>query len=144
MSLLSKIKNLITLCQTTVYQSGAWKVSLFGGETLSNIPHMQNFGLKGRAPVGAKGLLLSRGGDKSAGILIALEDDSEAPDLAEAEVSIYNAHGAVVHLLADGTITIAGQVTVDTDVLAGLVPISLVNHTHTSSTPGNPTGPPLP
>jgi hypothetical protein len=30
------------------------------------------------------------------------------------------------------------------DVKAGVAPISLTNHRHTSTTPGNPTGPPLP
>lgn len=37
-----------------------------------------------------------------------------------------------------------GTMTAQTDVQAGTDNISLVNHTHTSESPGSPTGPPLP
>lgn len=37
-----------------------------------------------------------------------------------------------------------GTITADTDVLAGPSSISLVNHEHTSSSPGSPTSPPIP
>lgn len=39
---------------------------------------------------------------------------------------------------------INGTITADTDVQAGPNSISLVNHTHTSATAGNPTSPPIP
>jgi len=108
MSLLSKLKNLITLCKTTTLQNGAWKVTLFDGQTLADVPHMQNFGFHSSAPTGAKGLLLSRGGEKSAGILVVLEDDDSAPSLAEGEVAIYNNHGTVVKLQASGDVLVDG------------------------------------
>lgn len=43
-----------------------------------------------------------------------------------------------------GNLKVTGTITATVDVVAGMIPISLVTHTHTSASPGNPTGPPLP
>lgn len=44
----------------------------------------------------------------------------------------------------DGDLTATGTVTGQTDVVGGSTDISLVNHTHTSESPGSPTSPPIP
>lgn len=108
MSMLSRIKNLINICKTTAFQNGNWKVTLLDGETMSNIPYAQPFGMKTRPPVDSKGVLLSRGGQKNGGFLIVLEDDAGAPDVAEGEAAIFNDHGATIHLKADGSIEVDG------------------------------------
>jgi phage baseplate assembly protein V len=107
-NILSKIKNMFTMCKTTFYQDGKWKVSLLDGETLSQVNHAQNFGFKGRPPVGSRGLLLSRSGDKSAGVLIIIENDDQAPALADGEAAVYNNHGASILLKASGDIEMSG------------------------------------
>lgn len=156
MSLLSKLKNLITLCKTTTLQNGAWKVTLFDGQTLADVPYMQNFGFHSSAPTGAKGLLLSRGGEKSAGILVVLEDDSNAPSLSEGEVAVFNDHGAVIKLKADGnTEIVSGDLTVTTgDITASgdvsdsnattptMISIRTTYNTHTHPVSGAVTLPP--
>jgi phage gp45-like len=108
MNILSRIKNLINICKVTTFQSGNWKVSLLDGEVMSNVQYAQPFGMKTRPPVGSKGVLLARGGQKSGGFLIVLEDDSGAPDVAEGETAIFNDHGATIHLKADGSIEVDG------------------------------------
>lgn len=108
MSLLSRIKNIVNICKVTTFKSGSWKVTLLDGETMSNIPYAQPFGMKTRPPVNSKGVLLSRGGQKSGGFLIVLEDDSGAPALADGETSFFNNHGATIHLKADGSIEVDG------------------------------------
>lgn len=86
----------------------------------------------------------------------------------DGKVSFDDAHGASVVLNGDGTISSAGSWTHDgtltvtddatfekdvqvnqtltatTDVVGGAEEISLVDHTHTSESPGSPTSPPLP
>lgn len=108
MNLLSRIKNLINICRVTAFQSGNWKVTLLDDETISNVHYAQPFGLKTRPPVGSNGVLLSRGGAKSGGLLIVLEDDSGAPSLSEGESSVFNAHGATILLKTDGSIEVDG------------------------------------
>lgn len=57
-----------------------------------------------------------------------------------------SASGAI-KLVSPTAINITGNLTVTGDVVAGegtIDQISLLTHTHISSTPGNPTGPPLP
>jgi len=75
---------------------------------MSNVPYAQPFGMKTRPPVNSKGVLLSRGGQKSGGFLIVLEDDAEAPDVADGETAIFNNHGATIHLKTDGSIEVDG------------------------------------
>lgn len=170
MNILSRIKNLINICKVTAFQNGNWKVTLLDGETMSNIPYAQPFGFKTRPPVGSKGVLLSRGGQKSGGFLIVLEDDSGAPTLAEGESALFNDHGATIHLKADGSIevdggdfvikggncvieagdlTASGNVEADGDVQDGSITTPTMammrtvfnSHTHTGNL-GNPTSTP--
>lgn len=108
MNIISRIKNLVNICKVTAFQSGSWKVTLLDGETVSNVPYAQPFGMKTRPPVGSKGVLLSRGGQKTGGFLIVLEDDSGAPSVADGETSVFNAHGATIHLKTDGSIEVDG------------------------------------
>lgn len=44
----------------------------------------------------------------------------------------------------DGNLNVDGNIVATGEVTGGLVPINLTTHTHTSASPGNPTGPPLP
>lgn len=43
-----------------------------------------------------------------------------------------------------GNLKVTGNIVATGEVTGGLIPINLTTHTHTSTTPGNPTSPPLP
>jgi len=80
----------------------------------------------------------------------------------DGKIAITDGHGATIAMNGDGTITIQGAttftddatfekdvqvnqtLTATVDVQAGPAGISLVEHAHTSASPGSPTSPPLP
>jgi hypothetical protein len=65
-----------------------------------------------------------------------------SPDTITLEAPNIVIKGALAQ--SDGDVTMTQKLTVDEDVLGGATLISLVHHTHTSSSPGSPTSEPIP
>lgn len=84
--------------------------TVYAGEReLADVRHVEPYGFATHPIPGAEGIVLAVGGSRTRAIVINCEDPRHRPiDLAEGEVEIYNAAGARVRLLADGSIEIEG------------------------------------
>jgi phage baseplate assembly protein V len=81
------------------------------GEALSGVERVQNFGLSSNPPAGAQAVVLCRGGQGGAPLVIAVDMASSRPPAAAGETVLYNAHGIQIKLLASGVTEIGNGTT---------------------------------
>ncbi|WP_338662635.1 phage baseplate assembly protein [Pararoseomonas sp. SCSIO 73927] len=136
-----------------------------GDEIRDGTPALQQYGVASRAKVGADALVVFLGGNRSSGIIIAVNDRRFQLELEEGEVALHDDTGQKVHLTRAGLVldgggkpvTIqnapkvtadtpelhcTGRITADGDVTAGTV--SLQQHQHRGvQSGGGQSGPPV-
>lgn len=81
----------------------AAQVDLLADETQDDVERFQNYGFTSVPFSGAEGVMLSVGGTRSHGILIAVDDRRyRLTGLPDGEVAVYDDRGQAVHLKRDG------------------------------------------
>lgn len=116
------------------------------GEIVDDGEHFQGYGFKSVPLPGAEAVVLFPNGDRAHPLVVGVDDRRHRPTgWAAGESGLYNNHGAIVRLKADGTIEahaggtpVALALKSDVDAL-----IATFNaHMHASAAPGAPTSAP--
>jgi phage gp45-like len=105
-----KIKNMIARCIVNLVNSSGYSFTALSGENITSVEHLQEFGFASKMPVDevANGISVFYGGDRGNASLLVLEVPKFKPDLANGEAAIFNAFGALMKFLADGSIEGSG------------------------------------
>lgn len=134
------------------------KAKFLEGEVRSEIPNFQNFGFASNAPEGSKVLCLFIAGSRENGVVVATDLESAKPkNLEEGEVALFNNFGCQVLINKDNEVIISGaaKVFINSDAEIGGKSFKELEselntlrqrfdaHTHSTSSPGSPTGPPI-
>lgn len=78
-------------------------------EVKQHVEYLQAFGFSSVPPAGARGLAIFPGGDRSHGVVVALDARALQPvTLKTGEAAVWDALGKFIHLKDDGTILIKG------------------------------------
>jgi phage baseplate assembly protein V len=78
------------------------QVAALEGETRDNVERLQEYGFTSHPLAGAEACMVSVGGNRSHGLIIAVDDRRyRLTGLASGEVAIYDDQGQVVHLKRD-------------------------------------------
>lgn len=86
------------------------QVSLLADEVQDDVERFQNYGLTSVPPKGSEGVLVCPGGDRSHGILIAVDSRTyRLKGLAEGEVALYTDEGDFIKLKRGNEIEISTQ-----------------------------------
>lgn len=130
------------------------QLGVLAGETIDGVERFQEYGLTSHPHEGAEAIVLFIGGDRSHGVVVALDDRRYRLSLEKGEVALYDDQGQVVHLKREGvlvesphevtlrapSIVLDGPVTgTATASFAGDVTgqgVSLSSHTHGGVEPG--------
>ena len=108
----------------------------------------QEWGFNTAPPNDHNAIILCVGGDPREAVRIMSYTDTAPPQIAEGEVAIYNNHGTVIKLLANGDVEISGgnlivngdiqatgDIQAEGDVKGGEHEISLTEHIHPAGDP---------
>lgn len=130
-NLFSKIKNLMARGVVTLLEGQGYQVTLYNGETRSNLEHLQEFGLASVKPNGinGKGICCFYGGNRSNGSLLVMEFPDIKPELASGESAIFNAFEGLVKL-GQGEIVMKSPVVIEdgaTGVITGTSVAVVIN-----------------
>lgn len=89
-------------------------------ETLDAVERFQNYGFTSRPRPGAEGIMVSVGGVRSQGVVIAVDDRRyRLRAMAEGEVAMFDDLGQLVHLKRDGILVhTALKVVVEADTVS--------------------------
>jgi phage baseplate assembly protein V len=114
MKLHDAIKNMMArgVLQSTDDERGVQvvSVSLLAGEQKSNVERVQSYGFSSSPRGEAEAIVIFPGGDRSSGIVIALDNrGSRMTGLAAGEVAVYNDAGLSVVLKNSGDIEITTE-----------------------------------
>lgn len=132
-------------------------LNIGGGNLVSKIERVQNYGFTSHPVKGAQTVILFPGGNKSSGLAIAVDDGNYRIELDEGEAALYSKFGNLIKMKSDGSIEIStlpgkdiklnanveisGMLNVSMDVKAGPAKVGLLSHVHpVTSAPGT-TGP---
>lgn len=134
------------------------QVTVGANETREKLERVQNYGLASRPLSGSEAVVLFPNGSRDFGLVIAVDDRRyRLKPLEEGEVALYTDEGDKIHIQRGGTIVIQAaskvQVTAPSVELGEGTLESALNgqsfqalfnaHTHTTTSPGNPTSPPI-
>lgn len=143
-----------------------YQVSLMAEETRDGVERIQEYGFTSRPLAGADAVVVFPGGNREFGLIVAVDDRRyRLKGLAEGEVALYTDEGDRIHLKRGGKIEISATSEVDViasskvvinspavEVGSGALEKALMGeafqqffntHTHTSTSPGSPTSPPI-
>lgn len=124
------------------------QVGVLAGEDIDDAEHHQPYGFASVPLVGAEAVLVFPAGDRAHPLAVVVSDRRSRPtDGAPGDVTVYNAAGAKVRLLASGDIEVqpatGGQVLVRSDGGAALPLVTKDDFdAHTHPAPGGATSPP--
>ncbi len=79
--------------------------TLLADETRTGLERMQQYGFTGHPPVGSETIVLFLNGDRSHGVVIAVDNrEFRVRDLTEGDVAVYTSKGNFCKLKADGEV----------------------------------------
>lgn len=83
------------------------QVTVHLGDLLNGVQRLQEFGFTSTPLPGAEAIVLSIGGMRANGVVVATDDRRYRPtDVPPGGASLYDSHGTTLVLSADGTLTI--------------------------------------
>ena len=116
------------------------QISLMKGEVRGDVERFQNYGFSSVPLEGAEAVTVFVGGDRSHGIVLAVDDRRHRlKNMAAGESAMYSNGGYKIHIKQNGDIEVIGGITTDRDIIINGK--SFLAHTHTET--GGTTGPPL-
>lgn len=102
----------------------ALQLGLLADEVADNIERFQEYGFTSHPHVGAEAVVIFPGGDRSHGLVVAVDDRRYRIKVAAGEVALYDDLGQFVHLKRDGI-----EVTSPTKILATAPTVTVVAST---------------
>lgn len=120
------------------------------GEVKDDMERFQNFGFTSTPISGAEALAVFLGGERDHGVIIAVDDRRfRVKSLGPGQTAIYDAFGSVIKLNSAGKVSVEanlvelGKGTLEKVLNGETFQMWAATHTHNSSVPGAPTGPPI-
>lgn len=109
MNLLKKLQNAITRATVKLVNSAtktqSLQIGLLAGELKGGIEHMEPYGFTSHPHVGAEGIAVFFGGDRSNGVVIVTADKRyRLLNLADGEVALYDDQGQQIVLKRSGIV----------------------------------------
>lgn len=92
------------------------QISLLADEVKDQVESMAHFGFNSNAPKGSDVIMLSIGGNRDHGVVIATEHrDYRYKDLAEGDTAIYNKNGKYLHIKGDNIEALVSKIKIEND-----------------------------
>lgn len=115
---------------------------------INSLRNLSPYGLSSRAPANTPCMIAPVNSDPTHLNVVSYFDESR-PTTGDGETILYNSSGQAVYL-ANGSIKVGSKTSANPMLLGDIVQQflkdfldAIINHTHTSATPGNPTTPPI-